>query len=218
MKANNIKAVLFDLDGTLTDTEKYYQAAWPKTLAHFGYEMTPEQPLELRSLGRPYAVEKFKEWYGEDFDYWAVRNYRKAMVEEILKRDGIPLKPGAKEILAWLNEHSIFISLVTANDKERAERYLKNIDLYDYFNAIVCADMVEKGKPAPDIYTYACNALNISPNETFAVEDSPNGCLSAYRAGCNVIMIPDLTEPDDNLKKLLYARLDSLFDIKNLFE
>ena len=59
-----IKAVLFDLDGTLTDTEKFYQTAWPQALAHFGYEMSPEKPLELRSLGRPFAVEKFKEWYG----------------------------------------------------------------------------------------------------------------------------------------------------------
>ena len=68
MEKKNITAVLFDMDGTLTDTEKFYQKAWPEALAHFGYEMTPEQPLELRSLGRPFAVEEFKEWYGEDFD------------------------------------------------------------------------------------------------------------------------------------------------------
>ena len=217
MEANEIKAVLFDLDGTLTDTEKYYQQLWPKALAHFGYEMTAEKPLELRSLGRPFALEKFKEWYGSDIDYWAVRNYRKTLVEETLARDGIPLKPGAKEILSWLREHNIFIALVTANDRERAERYLKKIELFDYFNAVVCADMVEKGKPAPDIYSYACETLEVNPSQTFAVEDSPNGCLSAYRAGCNVIMIPDLTEPDAELSKILYARLDSLIDIKTLF-
>ena len=213
----NIKAVLFDLDGTLTDTEKYYQTAWPETLAHFGYEMSPDKPLELRSLGRPFAVEKFKEWYGEDFDYWQVRNYRKELVEEILRKDGIPLKPGAKETLKWLRDHNIFIALVTANDKERAERYLKKIGLFDYFNAVICADMVERGKPAPDIYRFACEQLKLSPSETYAVEDSPNGCTSAYEAGCNVIMIPDLTEPDDELKKKLYKRLDCLFDITKLF-
>ena len=213
----NIKAVLFDLDGTLTDTEKYYQIAWPEALAHFGYEMSSEKPLELRSLGRPYAVEKFKEWYGEDFDYWQVRNYRKEIVEEILRKDGIPLKPGAKETLQWLRNHNIFIALVTANDKERAERYLKKIGLFEYFNAVICADMVERGKPAPDIYRYACEQLKLSPCETYAVEDSPNGCTSAYEAGCNVIMIPDLTEPDEELKKKLYKRLDCLFDITKLF-
>ena len=218
MTAKQIKAVLFDLDGTLTDTEKFYQTAWPDALAHFGYEMTPEKPLELRSLGRPFVLEKFKEWYGEDFDYWAVRGYRKSLVEDILRKNGIPLKSGAKEILSWLREHDVFVALVTANDKERAERYLKKIGLFDYFNAVVCADMVEKGKPAPDIYAYACKALSIHPEETFAVEDSPNGCRSAYGAGCNVIMIPDLTEPDEELKKLLYARLDNLNDIKSLFE
>lgn len=218
MEKKNIKAVLFDMDGTLTDTEKYYQEAWPKTLAHFGYEMTKEQPLELRSLGRPFAVEKFKEWYGDDFDYWAVREYRKAMVEDILRKYGIPLKPGAKETLKWLRDNGVFISLVTANDRERADRYLKKIGLFEYFNAVVCADMVERGKPAPDIYAYACETLGIAPEETYAVEDSPNGCLSAYRAGCNVIMIPDLTEPDEDLKKVLYARLDCLLDICDLFK
>ena len=213
-----IKAVLFDLDGTLTDTEKYYQSAWPEALKHFGYEMSPEKPLELRSLGRPFVLEKFKEWYGEDVDYWAIRDYRKALVEDILKEEGIPLKPGVHETLSWLKEHNIFISLVTANDKERAHRYLKKIGLFDYFNAIICADMVEKGKPAPDIYAYACKELQVNPAETFAVEDSPNGCMSAYRAGCNVIMIPDLSEPDEELQKILYARLDSLTDMKGLFE
>ncbi|SDB19858.1 haloacid dehalogenase superfamily, subfamily IA, variant 3 with third motif having DD or ED/haloacid dehalogenase superfamily, subfamily IA, variant 1 with third motif having Dx(3-4)D or Dx(3-4)E [Pseudobutyrivibrio sp. YE44] len=209
-------AVLFDMDGTLTDTEKYYQEAWPKSLAHFGYEMSAEKPLILRSLGRPYAVEQFKEWYGPDFDYWAVRNYRKQMVEEIFK-DGIPLKPGAKEILQWLRDNGVFVALVTANDKDRAERYTKRIGLFEYFDAIVCADMVEFGKPAPDIYAYACKELKVAPENTLAVEDSPNGCTSAYRAGCNVVMVPDLTEPDEELKKMLYARVDKLLDIKKLF-
>ena len=217
MNQVKIKAVLFDMDGTLTDTEKFYQEAWPQTLAHFGYKMTPEMPLELRSLGRPFVVEKFKEWYGDDFDYWKIREYRKKQVEDILKENGIPLKPGCKEILQWLRDNNIFISLVTANDRERAERHLKKIGLFEYFNAVVCADMVERGKPAPDIYAYACKTLDVEPECTFAIEDSPNGIRSAHDAGCNAVMIPDLTEPDEELQKLLYARLDNLLEIKNLF-
>lgn len=214
---NSFKAVLFDMDGTLTDTEKYYQKAWPKTLEHFGYEMSEEKPLILRSLGRPFAVQQFKEWYGEDFDYWQVRNYRKQLVEDIFKEDGIPLKPGAKEILKWLRDNNIFVALVTANDKDRAERYTKRVGLFEYFDAIVCADMVEFGKPAPDIYSFACKELKVAPEETLAIEDSPNGCTSAYKAGCNVVMVPDLSEPDEELSKILYKRVDSLLDIKDLF-
>ncbi len=217
MEKKEIKAVLFDLDGTLTDTEKYYQEAWPKALRHFGYEVEDDFALQLRSLGRPFAPLRFKEIFGQDFDYTAVRQYRKELVEELIKQHGIPLKPGAREILSWLRERGVLTALVTANNYGRAERYLKKIDLFDCFDRIICANMVEQGKPAPDIYAFACSELGIDPKETFAVEDSPNGVTSAYLAGCNVIMVPDLTEPDEELSKKLYRRLDSLLDIKSLF-
>ena len=211
-----IKAVLFDLDGTLTDTEKYYQKAWPQALRHFGYDVTDDIALEFRSLGRPFAPLRFKEMFGEDFDYQEVRSYRKTLVEDIIKENGIPLKPGARQILSWLRENGILTALVTANNFGRAERYLKKIDLFECFDKIICANMVEQGKPAPDIYAFACRELGMDPKDTFAVEDSPNGVTSAYLAGCNVIMVPDLTEPDEELSKKLYKRVDKLMDIRDL--
>lgn len=210
-------AVIFDLDGTLTDTEKYYKIAWPKAIRHFGYEVDDELVLEFRSLGRPFAVDKFREWFGEDFDYFKVREYRKQLVEELIQEGGIPLKPGAVEILTWLRAKGIKTALATANEYERTERYLKKIGLFEYFDKIICANMVKFGKPAPDIYSFACKELGLDPERTIAVEDSPNGVNSAYGAGCKVVMVPDLTEPDGELNSKLYARVDTLLDIKELF-
>ena len=99
-----IQAVLFDMDGTLIDTEKYYRIFWPKALAACGYTMTDEQALTMRSLGRPFAPRQLKDWYGEDFDYYVVRDKRKEMMEETLDREGIKCKPGAVELLEDLKE------------------------------------------------------------------------------------------------------------------
>lgn len=213
----DIKAVIFDLDGTITDTEKYYYKAWPEALKHFGYKADDDFALDFRSLGRPFVIEKFKSLYGDDFDYDKVRNYRKKLINKMIEKDGIPLKKGAKEILIWLKSHNILTALATANDYERTIKHLKKISLENSFDKIICADMVKYGKPAKDIYEYACRNLNLHPSETFAVEDSPNGIESAYSAGCNVIMVPDLTDPDETLNKKLYACLDSLLEIKTLF-
>ena len=213
-----IDTVIFDMDGTLIDTEKYYRIFWPKALAEFGYHMTDEQALSMRSLGRPFAPAHLKEMFGEELDYYAVRDKRKELMEACLDKEGIELKPGTVELLSWLKEHNIRAAIATATDMERTSKYLAKLGLRQYFDEIISATMVKEGKPSPDIYLYACEQLGRKPQECIAVEDSPNGVLSAYRAGCKVVMVPDQTQPDEELRGKLFACVETLSEIEKLIE
>ena len=209
-------AFIFDLDGTLIDTEKLYRKYWPMALADYGYELSDERALMLRSLGRPFAPRQFKDWYGEDFDYNLIRQRRKEYVEGHIEKYGIDLRPGVKEILTYLRDKNITVAIATATDPERTAKYLEMTGISEFFTDIICATMVEHGKPAPDIYKFACENLNKKPSECFAVEDAPNGVKSAYSAGLKVIFIPDQAPSDDSFKSMIFAEFDNIWELHQL--
>ena len=118
----------------------------------------------------------------------------------------------------FLGNNGYMRAVATATDEERAGKLLRSVGLDGCFDRIICATMVEWGKPKPDIYLFAAEQLGLSPDECIAVEDSPNGIISAHDAGCFTIMVPDLTEPDEELKKNISAVCGDLSEIAKLLK
>lgn len=205
-----IKAVIFDMDGVLIDTEKWLNLYWRQAAGEAGFSVTKEDGFAIRSLAAKYARPYLKELFGQEFDYDAIRARRKELMKEHIQKHGIEKKPYVDETLDYLRKKNIKTAVATATDFERTKQYLTQIGIYDKFDGIVCATMVENGKPEPDIYLYACEQIGEKPCDCIAVEDSPNGIRSAYRAGLSVVMVPDLTGPDEETQKMLSAQVGNL--------
>ena len=212
-----MNTILFDMDGTLFDTEKHYQWAWRKAIADAGYELDASEVLKLRSLGAPYNVAQFQEWFGDEVDYRAIRQERVDLMKDMLAHE-IPLKPQVPQTLEKLRQMGYSMAVVTATAQEQAVSNLKLAGLLPFFDHVISASMVKRGKPAPDVYLYACEVLGVQPENCYAVEDSPNGVMSAHAAGCRTIMIPDLSQPDAELSRLLYRKLDTFGELINILK
>ena len=213
---STIKGVIFDLDGTLLDTEKLYRRFWVEAARQLGYPMEDRHALMIRSMAAIYAEPLLKREVCADFDYHAVRALRRQIMEAFIDENGVDPKPGLLETLAALRARGLKIGLATATPEHRARKYLRMVNAEQYFDAVTCADMVKRGKPQPDIYLLACERTGVKPEEAIAVEDAPTGIAAAHAAGCLAVMIPDQDQPDDALRALCHAVLPALSDVVSL--
>lgn len=213
-----IRAVIFDMDGVLIDTEKHYNAAWCQAATEAGFPFTREHALLLRSCEAKEGEKLMQGIFGPSFDYYAIRERRRELVRERLAQYGLEKKPGVEETLRFLRAKGIKTAVATATALDITKSHLTTIGVYDLFDSIVSAKNVAHGKPEPDVYLYACEQIGERPQDCMAVEDSPNGIMAAYRAGLRTVMVPDLTQPDEELTKYLYACVNSLSDLCELVD
>lgn len=214
-----IQAVIFDLDGTLIDSERVYREYWTQACKDAGCVLTNEQFLQLRSLNHPDADRLMKSWFGPDFDYAAVQGACASMGKNHLKKYGFPKKDGVDTVLKGLKERNITAAIATSTDHDTAVFCLKQAGIDPAaFDHILSAAGIEHGKPAPDVYLFAAKALGLAPEACLAAEDSPNGLRSARGAGMFVVYVPDLSLPEKEDAPFYDVCAGSLSDLLPLID
>ncbi len=199
-KIEEVDTLFFDLDGTIIDTEKLYFRFWKEACLFYGYEMSDEQALAMRSRDRASAKEFIESISSGKLDYVKTREKRTELMNEYFLTHKYQIKPGIIEFLCKMRLNDKKLYIVTANTVEKTEKILKMLSLTKTFNGIISARDVERGKPFPFVYLEACHQVNKKPNEVIVFEDSPNGLLSSSRAGCFTIMIEDMTPYSDDME------------------
>lgn len=213
-----IKAVVFDMDGVLFDTERVYDRSWRKAAKELNIQDVEELLVSCRGVNEKDIERIFKDRYGERLPYRETFDYVNGISDRMMKDTGVPVKLGVYEILNYLKDNGYTVALASSTRKNKVFRYLQEAKILDFFQAIVTGDMIEQGKPAPDIYLRAAKEIGEKPENCIAIEDSFNGIKSAYRAGMKTIMVPDVVMPTEEIDKLLYRRFDSLLEVKDFLE
>jgi HAD superfamily hydrolase (TIGR01509 family) len=211
-----IKGVLFDMDGVVLDTEKLYARFWAEAAHALGYPMTYEQALGMRSLNSQAGQQKLESYFGPGVSRAVMRDKRVELMDAFVAENGIDPKPGIHELLDALKERGIKTAIATSSPMDRATAYLSRLGLLEKFDCICSGHEVKQGKPAPDIYLYAAASIGVAPENCLAIEDSPAGIESAYRAGCMPVLVPDLDGSTEEMRKILFAEADCLTDLINM--
>lgn len=211
-RMRSCKAILFDMDGLMLDTERIYMRAYQQAGLEHGLVIADDLYLEMigfranasheilrRGLGPGAPIEEIIE---------AARRHYYAQIE----RNGVPLRPGLKELLDYLHGEKLPLAVATSTHYDLARRKLEAVGLLKSFVGIVSGDQVPQGKPAPDIFLAASKLVGCPISECLVLEDSPIGVQAAHESGAYVVLIPDLKHPTREMRALadeIYPSLDA---------
>lgn len=210
---NTIDAVVFDMDGVIFDSEKLVVDCWVETADKYGIVGVKEACKECLGLNRVATKEKFLERYGENFPYDVYKQEMSDLYHKRAREGALLMKPGVVELLQYLKKNKVKIALASSTREAVVKWELTDAGIIDYFDVIVCGDMVSRSKPDPEIFLKACELLRVKPEMAFAIEDSYNGIRAAHAGGLRPIMVPDLAEPTEEMEELSEVILETLLDV-----
>lgn len=205
-----VSGIIFDMDGVLIDSERQSNEGWLWAAGQLGVDMPMWLIDSFKGAPAELCCKFFDDYYKGVIDYWEAKELRTQHVYKIRETEGIPVKKGVKDIFEYIRNNGLKCAVATSTRRESAEKTLHEIGVWDYLDAVVYGDEVERGKPEPDIFLRAAKAIGVNPSEAVVVEDSINGIKAGYAAGMRVVHIPDTIAIDDDIRKLTYMVCDDL--------
>ena len=211
------KAVIFDMDGLMLDSERLSLEFRRRIHEARGL---PFENLLPYTMGRNTEAARpiYLAHYGQDYPFEEIRAEIGEMWSRYLRENPVPVKPGLFPLLDYLRERGVPAAVATSTSRESALPKLEKAGIAPYLTAMVFGDMVKRSKPEPDIFLTAAARLGEDPAGCMVLEDSPNGILAARRAGMAPVMVPDTVQPDEATKKLLYSCVERLDQVITLME
>ena len=210
-------AVIFDMDGTIFDSERIVLRCWEIIGKKYGVPDIGEVFMQCIGTNKVRTREIVDEHYGKEFPYEKFSAESSVLFRDMTGKEGLPVKPGEKEILQYLREQKVPLGLASSTRLAVVTQELKDAGLYDFFGTVVGGDLLKNSKPAPDIYLMTCERMRVLPENTYAVEDSHNGIRSAHSAGLHPVMVPDMMAVTQEMQDLSEAVFEDLFQVRGYF-
>ncbi len=206
-------AVVFDMDGVIFDSERAVMQCWKEVASRHNIPDIEKAILACTGTTMVRTREIMLNLYGADFPYDEYARESSAIFHSRYDGGRLPMKPGVKELLTFLKERGKKIALASSTRQQVVTDELRDAGIIKYFDRIICGDMVSRSKPAPDIFLKACEELNVSPSDSYAIEDSYNGIRAAQAGGLHPIMVPDLLPADEEMQSLAEIILPNLTSV-----
>ncbi len=212
-----MRAVIFDMDGLMFDTERVFIEAWDYAGEKIGIGKAGYMTLKTLGMNVAMSRELWIKEFGDKYNEQELRRHTKVFLTRYYTENKVPVKKGLQLLLDYLKENGFRLAVASSSPQWEVESHLRDAAVFDYFEVVVCGDMVTRSKPEPEIYLKACKLLGEKPQDCYALEDSRNGILSAHRAGCRTIMVPDLWQPDEEILSVIEAKYDDLDQVREAF-
>ena len=208
-----IKAIIFDMDGLMIDSERVTFECYQERLKDMN--LTMDEKFYKTLLGKPIKgiYQRFYDVYGNDFPIEnVIQDVHQSMAERF-ETEGVPVKKGLVELLHYLKDNNYKTIVATSSNRDRVDKILAQAKITEFFDDSICGDEVTKGKPNPEVFLKSCQKLGVNVDEAIVLEDSEAGIQASYDANIKVICIPDMKYPEKQYEEKTFKILKDLTEV-----